>query len=336
MSLPISRIAASGHAKRITAGLDPDDIQLFADDPHDAVVELYGIDIVIHPPGHTIAGGCGVHGLYTPGDPPRIEITQSISRRRDGFTILHELGHHLARSDDTIIDELYELPDKDKRKSHELVADAIAGRLLVTDTDAHEAFGSGVTAIAMWNLFNITNASREACCVRGADALSQRGAVMLLRDNVAVFTSHRSTPWHVARSTPQAESGLLAQVAKGGHRTGETTVRFATGNTSTPMYADAMACEDGWVLAVLTLDRPAAGGLTIPLAKFAAEDGLECPECGFTFAPRGKPCVCGDYKCPNGHCGCDKGPPSKLCQSCFLQKHIELFEDGGEHCKDCS
>lgn len=336
MPLPISRLAASVHGKRITAALDPTDHQLLADDPHEAVAALYGITIVIHPPGHTIAGGCGVHGLYIPGDPPMIEITESISRRRDGFTILHELGHHLSRSDATITDELYELPDKDKRKSHELVADAIAGRLLVTDTDANEAFGNGVTAVAVRNLFNITKASREACCVRAADALTQRGAVMLMRDNIAVYTSHHSTPWYVARSTPQADTGPLAQVANGGHKTGQTTVQFATGNTSTPMYADAMAGDDGWVFAVLTLDRPAAGGLTVPLGKFSAEDDIECTICEFTFTPWGKPHICGEYQCPNGHCGCDKRPPTKLCQICFQQKHIELFESGGEHCKDCS
>lgn len=161
---------------------------------------------------------------------------------------------------------------------------------------------------------------------------------MLLRDNVAVFTSHRSTPWHVARDTPQAEDGLFARaVDNTGHVTGETTVRFANGRTSTSMYGNAIACDDGWVFAVLTLDRPAAGGLTIPLGKFVPEDAIECITCGITFTPWGKPCVCGDHRCPVGHCSCDKGPPTRLCQGCFLQKHVDLFDEGSDLCRDtCS
>lgn len=341
MPSAISRPEASTHAKRITAGIEDTTRELLADGPQEAVESLFGINVTVHPAEHRTAGSCGVHGLYTPatdGSPPKIELTKSLSRRRDGFTILHELGHHLIRGDATTVDQLYDLPPLEKKKSHELVADAIAGRLLVTDADVAEAFEYGVTAGAVRHLFDISNASREACCVRGADSLTQRGAVMLLRDNVAVFTSHRSTPWHVARDTPQADDGLFSRaVDNTGHVTGETTVRFASGGTSTSMYGNAIACDDGWVFAVLTLDRPAAGGLTIPLAKFVPEDAVECITCGISFTPWGKPCVCGDRKCPIGHCSCDKGPPTRLCQGCFLQKHVDLFDEGSDLCRDtCS
>lgn len=325
------------HAKRITADIDSTVRELLADDPVEAVEALFGIDIVVHPRGSTVAGGCGVHGLYTPGNEarlPRIEITQSVSRRRDGFTTLHELGHHLIRSDATIVDSLYDLPDMEKRRSHELVADAIAGRLLVTDADADTAFGSGVNAPAVRELFLTTNASREACCVRAADALDQVGAVMLGRDNVAVFTAHRGTPWTVARDVSQAPDGILARATDvNGRVSGQARLRFRTGTTSTPLFADAVVTDDGWVFAVFGRDRPPAGGLSLPIGGFEETEGIECATCGMTFAPRGKPCVCGDHKCPVGHCSCQKGPPTKLCIGCFQYKHVDMF-NGGQYCGD--
>lgn len=341
MPSALSRIAASTHAKRITASIDDTACDLLADDPHDAVEALFGIDVVIYPPGHTIAGGCGVHGLYTPAtehSPAKIELTQSRSHRRDGFTILHELGHHLIRGDATLIDELYELPPMEKKKSHELVADAVAGRLLITDADAAEAFASGVTGPALRTLFTTTHASREACCVRAADALDQPGAVMLGYDNVAVFTAHRGVPWTVARDVPQAADGILARATDvGGRVSGTTRVLFRSTEPSTPLYADAVTTDDGWVFAVLTTDRPPAGGLTVPIGTFEESDDIECPTCGMVFKPWGKPCVCGDFKCPVGHCSCDKGPPTKVCKGCFLHKHVDLFDEGSDYCTDtCS
>ena len=78
-------------------------------------------------------------------------------------------------------------------------------------------------------------------------------------------------------------------------------------------------------------------GVTLCTLQDRQTDKFECPTCDFTFEPWGKPCVCGDHKCPNGHCSCDKGPPTKLCKGCFLQKHVALFDEGSDHCNDtCS
>lgn len=40
--------------------------------------------------------GCSVAGGYR-WDPPTLIVTQSMSKRRQHFTLLHELGHHIQR-----------------------------------------------------------------------------------------------------------------------------------------------------------------------------------------------------------------------------------------------
>lgn len=337
MPLPISRLAASRHGARLVGQVDESWRELLAEETKDAIESLYGIGITVHPADTPMRGGCGVHGIYSPTNPPTIEINRSSSGRRDRFTMLHELGHHLIRLDAALIDDLYDLDAGPKARSIELVADAVAGRLLITDTEVDDAVADGVTAASVVQLFENTHASREACAVRAADLLDQPGAVMVGFDNVAVFTAHHGTPWHVARSVPQSDKSILNRAVGGGRATGTTTVRFANDRSSTEMYADAKACDDGWVFAVLTLTRPAAkGSFSAPLGGFIDNDAIECHVCDSSFRPYGQPCVCGEFECPNGHCGCDKGPPTRRCDMCFLHKAVNLFDGADTVCADCS
>lgn len=335
MPSPISRLAAATHAERLVAELDDTTRGLLAEDTAEAVRELFGITVEVNSAG-TLQSACGVHGRYYPTDPPRIEIEASASRRRDRFTVLHELGHDRIRYDYNVADE-FDMLDRDSAyRSRELVADAFASRILIPDEAVAVAFADGVTAPAVAELFAATNASREACAVRAADALGQPGVVMLGRENVAVFTAHRSTPWWVARNTVQPDSSILRRAAAyEGRAQGASVIRFATGNLGPELHADAVCLGDGWVFAVLTTIRPPGGGLSVAVGDPVEPDDVECPVCDTTFRPYGKPHACGDYICPQGHCSCSTGPSTRLCTICFLQKAVNLFEPAGTVCSDC-
>lgn len=336
MRSAISRLAASGHADRLLAELDDTTQELLVEETADALRELFDIRVTVHPTGGSFNSSCGVHGKYHPTEPPHIEIQQSSSARRDRFTMLHEFGHDRVRRDYVIADEFDVLSADAAYRSQELVVDAFAGRLLVSDAAVTAAFADGVTAPAVAELFDTTNASREACAVRAADCLGQTGVVMVGRDNTAYFTAHHSTPWWVSRATVQPHSSILQRAeAVRGRARGASRIRFATGTTGPELHADAVWCSDGWIFAVLTATRPPGGGLSVAVGGFEDLAEVECAVCDMSFEPWGKPHVCGDYKCPLGHCSCPTGPPTRHCDVCDLQKAVNLYVGDGTICADC-
>jgi Zn-dependent peptidase ImmA (M78 family) len=336
MHLAISRLAAGSHADRLLDDLDGATRELLAEETAESLRELFDIKVTMHPPGERFDSSCGVHGKYHPIEPPHIEIQQSASQRRDRFTMLHEFGHDRIRRDYVIANEFDMLTPDQAYRSRELVADAIAGRLLISDDAAAAAFADGVTAPAVARLFETTNASREACAVRAADQLGQTGVVIIGRDNTAYFTAHHSTSWWVSRATPQPNSSILLRAENTqGRARGRSHIRFATGRVGPELHADAIFCDDGWIFAVMTATAPPGGGLSIALGGFEELAEVECAICDMSFEPWGQPHVCGDYKCPRGHCSCPTGPPTRRCDACGLHKAVNLFLADETVCADC-
>ncbi len=124
------------------------------------------------------ATGCGGGGYYRPS-PPTIHLHPATSRR-DNFTLLHELAHHLQQSHDQWGFALIDMTDRERREIEEAVCDQFAAQILmpVDDTDRH-ATSLHPPADVMSGLFARSAASRSAALQRVREMLPE-GARWLL------------------------------------------------------------------------------------------------------------------------------------------------------------
>ena len=335
------RIDPTGEAQRLLNQVDPADLSRLADDPASAVEELFDVTVTLRQPRPS-GKGCAVDGIYHPMPKPRITVTNDVPRTRQRFTILHELGHHFIEHDDYLND--LEIDDADRR-DEQICNEVAAGVLLPTEV-VEQTLPAGVfTAKDVADLYDATRASRAACCVAATRRLRQHGCVILgTPDGTAIFTAHHpGTPWRIARDTPQGDGSVLAKAADRNtrHAQGLTRVRFASGNFSGPVFADAFAAYDGWVYMVIaaTTHSPWAKGLNLGLTDTGPDpEDIECGACGEASRVWTAPCrTCGVRTCPRcNRCACRVGPTTIVCSSCFLQKRPNQFHGGRTICDDCA
>lgn len=336
------RVDPHREALRLLQGVDRDLRGDLAEDPR-TVVELLvdRLTISTRPPSPT-GKGCAVDGTYRPGPPPRITVAADVSLARQRFTILHEYGHHLIENDASLNEDL-DL-SSDQRRDEE-ICNEVAAAVLLPGDDVDAALPAGrFTAHDVANLYEVMSASRMACCVAAARRLRRPGCVILGQgDGRADFVAHHpSTPWRIARGTPQGPESILARAAdsSGGSVREVTTVRFASGNSSGDVHGDAYVCSDGWVFAVIVDDThaPWGEGLHIGLVDTGPEaEEVECFHCGEVTRVCERPCpACGDRRCRScGRCSCDAEPDRKGCEVCRMFKLPSLFPGGGTICVDC-
>lgn len=332
-----NRIDPAAQARRLLEQVDVSYLADLADDPATTVEVLFDVEVTSRPPSPP-GQGCAVDGSYRPGPPPRILVADDVTIGRRRFTILHELGHHFIENDDYLND----LPlDEEARRDEEICNEVAAMVLLPDDVVERTLPARAFTAADVAALYSVVGASRMACCVAAARRLRVPGCVILGRaDGTADFIAHHpATPWRIARGTPQGEDSMLARAGRTGSARGVTRVRFAGGNRSGNVHADAFAANDGWIYAVVIADShsPWETGLNLGLTDTGVEpEGIECSHCGEASTVWTAPCrVCGDWRCPNcGRCSCPVGPQPRLCPSCGLLKAPNLFEDQAT-CLDC-
>jgi Zn-dependent peptidase ImmA (M78 family) len=332
------RNIAKAQARHLVAALDPDVVGLLATKPAETVEHRLGIRVVFRPEA-AVRSGCSVAGSYEEGPPPRITVAMSASPGRRNFTILHELGHDRARNDPEVVDLLTAEPDGGGRLE-EQIADAVAAELLLPDSLVDEVIGArGPTAAEVADLFDRSQASREACCVRAAQRIVGAGYVMLAEGDTARFTATANTPYRVARGTSQGDDHLVARAARLGAARGEARIRFRSGAWSDPMHTDATA-RDGCVFAVFVAGRAAWQPLSI-LSERPGPIEYQgfCGFCHDDFSTWERPCSdCGDPRCPNcGRCSCAAAVPrgSRQCSKCQLVRPRHLFHGESTVCDDC-
>ena len=335
------RIDPVAEAQRLLRQISPCDLHRLADDPASTVEARFDVPVTLRP-ALTRASGCTVEGTYDPGPPPRILAASDVAQARQRFTILHELGHHLIELDSSLND----LSVRDADRRDEEICDEIAARVLMPESVREEVLPAGrFTARNVAELYQATSASRQACCVTAAHRLRAPGCVILgTSDGVATYVAHDpTTPWRIARGTPQGQESLVAKAARRStkHSRGVTNVRFSSGAISGPVHGDAFAAEDGWVYAVIVVDshspweRASKHVITNPWPD--AEE-IECGHCGEASQSWRAPCrKCGDRTCNRcGRCSCPLVPTTRSCPDCFLQKASNQFVDGSAVCVDCS
>jgi Zn-dependent peptidase ImmA (M78 family) len=115
---------------------------------------------------------CSVAGGYVHTTaPPTLTVTESLSRRRQQFTALHELGHHLQKNDIELAVAVRRQP-ADIDAFEDAACDMFASLILLPDAVlAARPDGRSPGAAEVVSLFERTQASRAACCVRVAERL---------------------------------------------------------------------------------------------------------------------------------------------------------------------
>lgn len=297
---------------------------------------------------------CSVAGTYYPATRdqlPTIAVVRSMSGARDAFTVLHEFGHHIQRTDDDLIDALGDLDPDLSVVVEDAVCDHLASSILIPDETVARVVGTrGPTAPEVVELHSRTGASRAAVCVRAAQLLQRPGHVLLLdEDDRVQFSSSRSL-FPLRRRSDQSTASVIrrarASLREGGSgRVTDNDTRFTYRDGAfegESLYAQSAAFDNGYLVVVAVLEKPPwTDTFVMPKAQTGPQTRwhtCERPGCGHEFqAWNGPHELCGVPECPEcGYCGCTPGRVAERdCPGCF-QRHPEaMFEDGSERCRNC-
>jgi hypothetical protein len=253
--------------------------------------------------------------------------------RRENFTLMHELGHHLVENNVECLAWLADQPDPNRVL--EQVCDQIAADILLTDEEVDATLSAaGPDARSVLALYDRTEASRSACVIAVARKLPCDGFVVLVQEDATeVFFAARArdTRPYAWRGDSIPAGHPLRQVppparthAWWPHPTG----------TERREYFMSAATDRGWTVAVLAEDD-LFGVARLHLPQQVEEDRgydgeVTCP-CGYSGKTRWWPCPdCGQSQCPRcGECACARRARQKVtCQSCFTRVMPHLVEDG--------
>jgi hypothetical protein len=284
---------------------------------------------------------CSVAGGYSHSPRPILIVAESMSLRRQYFTVLHELGHHLQQNDDGLATVM--MRQKDDRAFEEAACDAFAARVLLAPGLVAECVDGGVTAEAAVALFNRSGASRAAICVRLIQELKSPGVIAVVAPDAKVsFAESRGDVFPPARDSDQGDNPLI-QAALRGQCSGRVfthdsaRITYSTGGASEELYGQAAWCE-GLLFAVMVSDSAPWKKFSPPrtgTAHSASPDlWSECPVCGQNYRIKTTCIKCGEPKCPALHCGCTTAS-DRTCSRCFMVKTPNQFQDGSTVCIDC-
>ena len=285
--------------------------------------------------------GCSVAGGYR-WDPPTLIVTQSMSWRRQQFTLLHELGHHIQKTDIALGTAIVE--HREPEAFEDASCDAFAARMLLPDdlVEAH-IHGSGPTVSTATGLFAASNASRAAICVRLVGRLRSAGVVAVLDGaGIVTFAGACGGLFPPARGSDQSANPLV-QAAMRADRDGRVVTRddaqiwYRDGHTSDLLYGQAAWVGDRLFLTMVSYGAP---WLTFSpprdsTADLAPDAWDECEHCHQEFVAEGVCWRCEHPRCPSGHCGCTANT-EQTCTECFLCKHPSQFDTGSTVCRDCA
>ncbi|MFE7574888.1 ImmA/IrrE family metallo-endopeptidase [Streptomyces sp. NPDC057521] len=321
--------------------IHPGCLAALRDDPLGELGRWPDVQVVTEP--EVGEGRCSVAGSYRDRtDPPTLVVGASRSYRRRGFTGLHELGHHLQQTDPGLGQALF--ATQDSEAFEDAACDAFAARVLLPEGEIPENVRlRGPSATDVVELFQRSQASREACCVRAAEYLSGGAVVLLDRAGTAVFSSSRSLV-PPARGSDQSRTPLIERALRTGAMAqhDKTYVEYRSGRAGDVVYGQAAWCDEQYLVAVLVPDnapwlkysvpRPGTGGTWYGSQSV-------CETCGEAFEVSAPPCEqCGDATCPEGHCACTSARMSRdrACDRCFLVLAPSRFDGTGRICRDCA
>lgn len=275
---------------------------------------------------------------------PTITYLRTPGSRRQHFTLLHELGHHLVRSRELLLSEIADY-EGDRDQLEERICDAFAGLVLIPDEVLQSVVGNRRPVAAdLRNLFDACQGSREACAVRLAQRLRCDGYVALLdpKSRSVRFASPSPEcgyPW--ARGTLIPPDHHAWSVISTGVYRGEGEVAWASRHRRN-YWLDAVL-DGGVIHAVFASDRywvaTGLGILSDPSRTVATPMLMSghCAHCRARVFGTHACDKCGDVTCRTcGRCGC--GAPQRsagVCNRCHLRKARSQFRLGSALCREC-
>lgn len=258
--------------------------------------------------------------------------------RRQNFTLMHELGHHLV---DGNLPCLTWLADQDDpNRLLEQLCDQIAADILIPATDVERILGPGsVGAQAVFDLFDNTEASRSVCVNVIARRLPCDGFVVLLGEGT-------STVFYAARRGDTRPYAWQRDAIPAGHPLRQpapparTAAWWPNPTGERREYFMSSATHNGWTAAVFAENNLfGVPGFHLPqeIAEDRGNDAtMTCPSCGFRGTTRWWPCPdCHKPQCPRcQQCDCARRDAQRVaCESCFQKVMPHLLVDG--YCDQC-
>ncbi len=253
--------------------------------------------------------------------------------RRQNFTLMHELAHHLVDSNIECLSWLADQPQSPRLL--EQLCDQIASDLLISPGEADRILGSTPPdAGAVLALYEKTEASRSVCANAIVRRLPCDGLVVLVEEGAdTVFYAARS-----GDTRPYAWKGDALPAAHPLRRATPPAQTLAwwpypSGSERREYY---MSCStaSGWTVAVLAeRNLFKVPGFHIPhtVEEDRGYDGeITCP-CGYSGKTRWWPCnECGKSQCPKcSECDCDRRTRQLVaCTNCFTSVMPHLLEGG--------
>lgn len=323
----------------------PDLLDELRDEPFDTVRRWPGVSTVVYDLGSRVTkrSRCSVYGYYLENRrPPEIGIARAASHRRMNFTALHELGHHLQPDHPEVALALIEL-DNEWHGLEDRICDAFAAEILLPDELVAQVLADsrlGPTASQVAELFERSQASRAACCVRAAQHLHVDGWVIVAdRDGRVLFAAAANHEYRLAPGTPQPETSLITMAGRTGTVQGLSPVTYPSGKTS-PHFNTAAVADGDYVFAVMSLGATPWTPAPVP-ARYRRAGGAPTicvnPGCGHDWVSFDAPCAkCGERTCPRcDRCGCVPAVERRLCTGCYMERSSNEFPTGSDLCEQC-
>mgnify|MGYP006876022126 CR=1 FL=1 len=281
--------------------------------------------------------GCGGGGYYRP-EPPTIYLHPSIWRR-DNFTLLHELGHHLQIRHPDWIFILLDLPAFARRTVEEAVCDSVAAEVLMpwNDADNLDAWWRCHPADVMAGLFHRHGASRSAVLQRVLGKMPTPAKwILAVADLDGTVQTSQTTYSDLPPAKGVVQHGFaeLAREAEKGpvRRLFTEGVEYRSGQLLDDMNAEAVLDHDRrYVFIALTpTNRFGTGTIVFPTFECAN------PACGETFGTTtaGSRCTkCSEPHCPHcGRCSCPSATVGTICPSCSMLLSAGEVLNGTHEC----
>lgn len=331
-------MSAPRHVERLLAAIPVDAKRDLADSPEVGIQLHFSLTIEA---ARSFAargngGWCDGSSITEAG----IILYRPTSSRRENFTLLHELAHHLVANDDACLNWLADRPEP--LRELEQMCDHLAAALLIPRELVDTALaGRPPSAATLDGLYDLSQGSRSASAVALAQRLPCDGFVALVdtTTNSLFFSAraHDTRPYawkgdplpagHPLRVTPVPEKAMTWWPYPDGERRQFYLSALAEGDLVYAVFAE----NDLWNVAKLhfsDVGRPDRG----------YHGTINCRTCGYSGNTRWWPHdVCGEGTCPRcGECGCDRRVRQQRmgrCRICTVSVLEHLLVD--DVCPGC-
>ena len=254
-----------------------------------------------------VESGCSTAGMYQGGTrPPRLVVASSRSHGRNNFTILHELAHHLQRTDPAWLgDVLAELGQDEATRLEHRVCDEFASDLLLPDFLWPPE--RPVTAGILREVHAASRASRAALIIRaGRHMRPDQVAFLIAPDGEVLFNHTRGDDLAPPARGTAYDHPLIdrARLDVGAQVSGEIAFVYRTGTTRDGLTATA--ASDDWQYVFVVAEQETAFGRQAEWhkptldcacgAEYSVRDAGTCPRCGHPLCPECTACPCADTR----------------------------------------